>query len=57
MLGWLQKRTNTVYMVSFLLMLLSPIPMYFAMQSGQSAWVYFLLAAFILGNVLLLLVR
>ena len=57
MLGWLQKRTNTVYMVSFLLMLLSPILMYFAMQAGQSGWVYFLLAVFIFGNVLLLLAR
>jgi hypothetical protein len=57
MSGWLQKRTNTVYMVSFLLMLLSPVPMYFALQGGQSGWAYFLLALFILGNVLLLLVR
>jgi hypothetical protein len=53
----LQKNTNTVYMVSFLLMLLSPVPMYFALQGGQSGWAYFLLALFILGNVLLLLVR
>jgi hypothetical protein len=57
MSGWLQKNTNTVYMVSFLLMLLSPVPMYFALQGGQSGWAYFLLALFILGNVLLLLVR
>ena len=57
MLGWLQKRTNTVYMVSFLLMILSPIPMYFAIRGGQAGWAYFLLAVFILGNVLLLLVR
>jgi hypothetical protein len=57
MLKWLQKRNNSVYMISFLLMLLSPIPMFFAVQGGQSGWVYFLLAVFILGNVLLLLVR
>ena len=57
MLGWMQKRTNKVHMVSFLLMLLSPVPMYFALQGGQPGWAYFLLALFILGNVLLLLVR
>ena len=57
MLKWLQKRNNSVYMISFLLMLLSPIPMFFAVQGGQSGWVYFLLAIFIMGNVLLLLVR
>jgi hypothetical protein len=57
MLSWFQKRTNTVYMISFLMMLLSPIPMYFAIQGGQSGWAYVLLAVFILGNVLLLLVR
>ena len=57
MLRWLQKHNNTVYMVSFLMMILSPIPMYFAVQGGQSVWVCFLLAVFILGNIILLLVR
>ena len=57
MLSWFQKHNNTVYLVSFLLMVLSPIPMYFAMQGGQTVWAYFLLGVFILGNALLLLVR
>lgn len=57
MMRWLQTRSNTVQLISFLLMILSPIPMYFAVQSGQSGWLYFFLGLFILGNVLVLLVR
>jgi hypothetical protein len=57
MLRWLQKHNNTLYLVSFLLMVISPIPMYFAMRAGQSIWGFILLAVFILGNILLLLVR
>lgn len=57
MMRWLQSRSNTVQLISFLLMILSPIPMYLAVQSGQSGWLYLLLALFILGNVLVLLVK
>jgi len=57
MFKWLQQRNNTVYMVSFLMMIVSPILMYFAVKGGQPAWIYFPLAVFILANILLLLVR
>jgi hypothetical protein len=57
MLRWLQKHNTPVYMVSFLMMVVSPIWMYFAVRGGQSAWLYFSLAMFILANILLLLVR
>jgi hypothetical protein len=57
MFKWLQQRTNSVYMVSFLLMIVSPALMYLALKGGQPAWVYFPLAVFILANILLLLVR
>jgi hypothetical protein len=57
MLKWLQQRNNTVYMVSFLMMIVSPILMYCAVKGGQPAWIYFPLAVFILANILLLLVR
>jgi hypothetical protein len=57
MLRWLQKRNQTIYLISFLLMLLSPIPMFFALQSGQTGLAGFLLALFVLGNIILLFVR
>jgi hypothetical protein len=57
MIRWLQQRSNKVQLIAFLLMLLSPIPMYFAVQGGPVGWLYFLLGLFILGNVLVLLVR
>lgn len=57
MLRWLQKHNNPVYMVSFLMMIASPILMYIAVRGGQLALVFFSIAVFILANVLLLLVR
>jgi hypothetical protein len=57
MMRWLQSRSNKVQLISFLLMILSPIPMFFAVRGGQSGWLYFLIGLFILGNVLVLLVR
>ena len=57
MIRWLQARSNKVQLISFLLMLIPPVPMYFAVQNGQNGWVIFMMAMFILGNFLILLVR
>ena len=57
MLSWMQKNNKTVYLIAFLIMIISPILMYFAVRSGQLGWLYFPLSVFVLGNIILLFVR
>ncbi len=54
MKNWLQKHAFAVNLLAFLLMILPPLPMYFALQAGNVPWVYVLLALVILGNLLIL---
>ena len=54
---WLRAHTFQVYVVAFLLMILPPIPLYYAALNGNTVEMYFLLAAVIFGNILLLLAR
>ncbi len=57
MLKWWQQRSHAVYLVSFVIMMVSPVLMYIAVKGGQPAWMVVSLAGFILANLLLLLVR
>jgi len=57
MLKWWQQHSNTVYLISFVIMIVSPVLMYIAVKGGQPAWIVVSLAGFILANILLLLVR
>ena len=57
MIRWLQARSNKVQLISFLLMLIPPVPMYFAVQSGQYGLLILMMVLFTLGNILILLVR
>lgn len=54
LLAWLRAHKFEAHTIAFLLMILPPIPLYFAAQRGATAWVWLLLAPFILGNLLVL---
>jgi VIT1/CCC1 family predicted Fe2+/Mn2+ transporter len=54
---WLTKNKFEVHLVAFLLMVLPPIPLYYAAQSGASGLIWALLALVICGNLLALLSR
>jgi len=46
-----------VHAVAFLLMVLPPIPLYYAAINGNTLAMYLLLGIVVLGNILVLLVR
>ena len=54
---WLTKNKFEVHLVAFLLIILPPIPLYYAAQSGASGLIWALLALVICGNLLALLSR
>ena len=56
-ISWMQKHTFETHTLAFLLMILPPIPLYWAAQQGATGWVWFLLVPVILGNLLVLLVK
>lgn len=57
LLNWLSKHKFEAYSISFLLMILPCIPLYFAAVAGSTPLIIFLLALVILGNVLAVLIR
>ena len=54
---FLRNNKFETYSIAFLLMMIPPIPMYFAAQSGNEPLIGFLLGVFILGNLLVLIVK
>jgi len=47
-------KAKTTHPLAFLLMILPPIPLYFAAQAGAAAWIWVFLGLFVLGNILAL---
>lgn len=52
---WLTKNKFEVHLVAFLLMVLPPIPLYFAAQNGATGLIWVLLGFVICGNLLALI--
>ena len=53
---YLRNHKFESYTIAFSLMIIPPLPMYFAAQNGNIGLFYILLSAFILGNLLVLIV-
>ena len=45
-----------LHLTALLLMLIPPIPMYFAAQTGATGVIWFLVAIVVLGNLLVILI-
>ncbi len=54
---WLTKNKFEVHLVAFMLMVLTPIPLYYAAQSGATGLIWILLGFVICGNILALISR
>ena len=52
---WLTKNKFEVHLVAFMLMVLTPIPLYYAAQSGATGLIWVLLGFVICGNILALI--
>ena len=51
---WLRKSRFQVYGIAFVLMVLAPVPMVLAAQSGAVAWIWIFFSLFIFANLLVL---
>ena len=56
-MNWLRARPFKIHAVAFWLMVLPPVPLYYAAINGNTLAMYLLLGIVILGNILVLLVR
>ncbi len=45
-----------LHLTALLLMLIPPIPLYFAAENGAVGWIWFLIGIVILGNLLVIFV-
>ncbi len=54
---WLSKNKFEVHLAAFFLMIIPPIPLYYAAQSGATGLIWALLAFVICGNLLALISR
>ena len=54
--GSLTKHKFQLYLVAFLMMVIPPVPMYFAIANGSTPLVYSLLLVIILANLLVLII-
>ena len=52
----LPKRKFQLYLVAFLMMVIPPVPMYFALGNGSIALVWCLLVVIISANILVLII-
>lgn len=57
LLDWLSKHKFEAYSISFLLMIVPCIPLFFAAVAGSPQLIIILLAIIVLGNVLAVLIR
>ena len=55
--GWLGLHKYESYLLAFFLMVLPPVPMYFAAQQGAIGWIWGLIGLVVLGNLLVLLIN
>lgn len=56
-LNWLKAHKFSTYIIAFLLMVLPPIPLYFAANASATGWMIFLLTLIAAGNLLAVLTR
>jgi hypothetical protein len=52
----LRKRKFELHLTALLLMLLPPIPLYFAAQNAAMVWIWILIGIVILSNLLVIIV-
>lgn len=57
LIHWLSAHKFRAHLSAFILMILTPVALYFAAQSDALEWIWGLLAVVILANVLLIFVR
>jgi len=57
LVNWLNNHKFAVYASAFFLIILPPIPLYFAAQQGAIVWIWVLMAVVVLGNLLVLSIR
>jgi hypothetical protein len=56
-MNWLRAHQFKVHTIAFLMMVLPPVPLYYAAINGNALAMYLLLGIVILGNILVLFVR
>lgn len=49
---FLHQRKYQVYLAAFFLMILPPVPLFFAARQGSTPWIWFLIGLIVLGNLL-----
>lgn len=54
---WLSGHKFEAHLSAFILMIFTPVALYFAAQSGALRWIWGLLAVVILTNILVIFVR
>ena len=54
---WLTKNKFEIHLLAFLLMMLPPIPLYYAAENSDTGLIWALLGFVILGNLLALISR
>jgi len=54
---WLQKHTYPIHTLAFGMMILAPLGLYLAAQSGSIPWMWTLIGLFAISNGLLLVVK
>lgn len=54
--NYLKENKFRLHLTALILMLVPPIPMYFAAQAGAAGLIWFLVAIVVLGNILVILV-
>jgi predicted ABC-type exoprotein transport system permease subunit len=57
MIKWLRTNKYESYLLAFALMVLAPIPMYFAAQQAAYGWIWSLIGLIVIGNLIALVVR
>jgi hypothetical protein len=56
-LKWLSENKFRMHLLAFSVMILTPIPLYFAAQGQQTPWIWILVALFSAANLLVIAVR
>jgi hypothetical protein len=52
----LRENKFQLHLTALLLMLIPPIPLFFAAENGAMGWIWFLIGIVILGNLLVIIV-
>jgi len=56
-LTWLHTHKFEAHTIAFIMMIVPPIPLYFAAQRGFTTLIWVLMIPFILGNLLVLVLK